>query len=227
MPEWPPDSLLGVLPAAARDTLLSLGSERRAAPGGVLIREHDESKFVAIILSGIAKVTGNVAGGAEVLLAIRMAGEVVGEFAAMDQRPRSATVTACGPLVARIISGADFTACQERHPEIARAVSKAVVAKMRDANQHRIDFSVSEIPLRVTRVLFHLTMSYGKPPAAESGAIGVPVTQAELAVIAGASAPSVERTLRQLRDNGVISTGYRSITVQDAPSLRQAARLTG
>lgn len=225
--EWPPDTLLGMLPDAARQRLLGYGTlVRYPGTGKVLLREQDESSFVIIILSGIVKVTGSVPDGLDVLLAIRMGGDAVGEFGAVDQLPRSATVVTCGTVVARVIKAVDFVACIRHDPDISHAISKAIVAKMRVANQRRVDLSGTDVPTRVTRVLLHLVTSYGKPrPDGQHGraVIDAPLTQSELASLAAASPPAVQRVLRRLRDRGIIATGYRSITILDVERFRRAA----
>jgi CRP/FNR family cyclic AMP-dependent transcriptional regulator len=226
-PQWPPHSLLAILPDAARERLLSRGVLRRyQGPSRILIREHDESRSVIVILSGVVKVTGSVPNGPDALLAIRMSGDAVGEFAAVDQLPRSATVTTCGTVVARVINADDFIDCLRGDPDIAHAISKAIVAKTRVSNQHRIDFSSGDVPTKVARVLLHLVTSYGKPSPVEDhgkAVIDVPLTQSELASLAVASPPAAERALRWLRECGIVATGYRSITILDIERLHQVA----
>jgi CRP/FNR family transcriptional regulator, cyclic AMP receptor protein len=217
-PQWPPHSLLAILPDEARERLLSRGVLRRhQGPSRILIREHDESRSVIVILSGVVKVTGSVPNGPDAFLAIRMGGDAVGEFAAVDQLPRSATVTTCGTVVARVINADDFIDCLRGDPDIAHAISKTIVAKTRVSNQHQIDFSSA---------LLHLVTSYGKPTPVEDhgkAVIDVPLTQSELASLAVASPPAAERALRWLRECGIVATGYRSITILDIERLHQVA----
>ena len=227
MTDWPPGSLLGMIPDAARERLLRRGVlVRYPGPSRILFRERDESAFVAIILRGVVKVTGGVLGGPDALLAIRMGGDAVGEFAAVDQLPRSATVTTCGNAVARVIKAEDFTDCIRRDPDISHAITKAIVAKMRVSSQRRLDFSGSDVSVRVARLLLHLVTSYGKPSLngdMGQAVIPMPLTQPELASLAVASPPAVQRVLRRLREDGILATGYRSVTVLDVKRLRLAA----
>ena len=129
---WASGSLLSMLPDAARDRLLERGIlVRHPGPSKVLFREGDPSQFVVLILQGMVKVTASVPGGEhEALLAIRMGGDAVGEFAALDQLPRSATVTTCGAVVTRVIKPEEFVDCVRRDADISHAVSKAIAAKM-------------------------------------------------------------------------------------------------
>ncbi|MGO4756833.1 cyclic nucleotide-binding domain-containing protein, partial [Streptomyces sp. 2MCAF27] len=78
--------------------MLELGALRRFSPEEILIREGDRSHYVVLLHSGFAKVTARLDNGSEALLAIRASGDIVGEMAALDDAPRSATVTACGEI---------------------------------------------------------------------------------------------------------------------------------
>jgi CRP/FNR family transcriptional regulator, cyclic AMP receptor protein len=223
MPDWPSSSLLGMLPDAARDRLLQRGSlVRYPGPVKVLFREGDESGFVVVILRGVVKITCSTPGRPDALLAIRMGGDIVGEFSAVDHLPRSATATTCGPLVARVIRAGDFLDCIRRDPDISYAVNKSIVAKMRVASARRVDFSGSDVSTRVARVLLQLVLSYGIGDGNQV-VIAPKLTQAELASLAVASPPTIHRVLRRLRDHGIVATRYRSIIVLDIDRLRRVA----
>ena len=220
---WPGHSLLGTLKAAARERLLALGTlVQYPGPSRILMREGDRSRFVIVIIDGVVKVTGQLDDGRDGLLAIRMRGDAVGEFAALDELPRSATVTTCGALVARVIKAGDFLDCLRRDPDVSHAVSRAVVAKARLANTRRIDFSGCDVPTRLARVLYELAIGYGARDGNKS-VIRWPLTQPELASLAGGAEPTVHRVLRELREHGIVSTGYRAITVLDLDRLHRIA----
>lgn len=219
---WPASTLLGGLGPADRGVLLGLGTRVPYPAGRVLMREGDATDFVLLLLDGLVKVTGNADDGRDALLAIRVGGDVVGEFAAVDEQPRSATVTACGPVVARSVTRADFLACTRREPRIAHALNRTVVAKLRAATAHRVTFTGCDAATRIARVLHHLAKTYGEPAGA-GAEIRWPITQPELATLAGASEPSVQKTLRLLKQAGVVTPGYRSIRVDDLDRLYEIA----
>jgi len=50
-----------------------------------------------------------------------------------------------------------------------------------------------------------------------------PITQPELATLCGAAEPSVHKALRRLREQGAVSTGYRSIRVENLGQLHRVA----
>lgn len=217
--DWPPSSLLGRLGPADRDHLLARGARVPYPADQVLMREAERTDHVLVLLHGLVKVTGHADDDREALLAVRMRGDLLGELAALDGQPRSATVTTCGPVVTRTVTRADFLACLRDRPRIAHAVNQSVVAKLRAANTHRVNFIGCDAATRLARVLHHLAMTYGERDG-DSAVIRWPITQPELATLAGASEPSVQKALRRLREEGVVTTGYRSVRVDGLDRLR-------
>lgn len=217
-------SLLAALSPSAADDLMRLGTGCRFASRTVLLREGDLSTHVYLLMGGIVKVTATTPEGGFALLAIRAAGDLIGELAGLDGQPRSATVTAAGDVVARVISQPVFNGYLNRHADAAVAVSRTVAAKLRWATRRRIDFSGSEVRVRLARVLVELATTYGERTSV-GVRIGVPLTQPELAALVGAAEPTVHQALAALRKDKVVDTGYRSTTVLDPSALRAIAHV--
>ena len=219
---WPSSSLLGSLTESARRHLLTPGVTRQYRAGTVIIREGDASTHVIVLLDGVVKATGVTLEGKEALLAIRVGGDLVGEFAAFDEGPRSSTVTTCGVVVGRIIRQTEFLAALGGDAALDRAVNRSIVSKLRAANQRRVEFLSYDAPTRVARVLREIAVSYGD----RSGnviEIRWPLTQTELASLATVAEPTVQKALRNLREHAVITTGYRTLTIVDFAALDRIA----
>ncbi|KAB2972767.1 Crp/Fnr family transcriptional regulator [Streptomyces sp. SS1-1] len=216
--DWPATSPVGRLGPADRAHLLGLGVPVTHPADRVLMREAERTDHVLILLDGLVKVTGHADDDRAALLAVRMRGDLLGELAALDGGPRSATVTTCGPVRTRTVSRADFLRCMRERPAIAHAVNQSVVAKLRAANTHRVNFVGCDAATRLARVLHHLAVTYGERDG-DSVVLRFPLTQPELATLAGASEPSAQKALRRLRHDGVLSTGYRSIRVDSFARL--------
>lgn len=223
--DWPTRSFLGGLSDPVRVALLQLGTRCRYVPEEVLIREGDRSNHVVLLRSGFVKVTSRLENGHEALLAIRVGGDIVGEMAAMDEgATRSATVTACGEIAASIVREADLRVFLDSHPEAARAVNRIVVRRLRWANQRRVEFGAYSVKVRLARVLAELAASYGHP-VPRGLVISVDLTQPELAALTGSAEVTIHKALAELRQAGLITTGYRRTTVLDLARLRETARL--
>jgi CRP-like cAMP-binding protein len=200
-------SLLGSLSEPDRNALLGLGRlVQYSTEKHVLITESERSTFVLVLLDGIVKVTRLTENGQQAFLAVRISGDVVGEFASLDGGVRSATVTTGGPVTARHIPGPDFTNLLQQRPSLAAAVARTVVSKARTATDARVDFLSYDGIDRMARVLHDLVMRHGRP-AAGGVEVGFSVTQAELAGLASLSEPQAQRVLRDLRKLGIIGSG--------------------
>ncbi|MFI1826342.1 Crp/Fnr family transcriptional regulator [Streptomyces sp. NPDC020412] len=219
---WPRSSLLGSLAPSARSRLLALGTRVGYEAGRVLMREGDETAFVLLLVDGVVKATGRTRDGRDALLAVRMGGELVGELAAVDGKPRSATVTTCGIVTARVLDRKGFLSFLDREPAIAHAVNASIVAKLRAANSYRVDFTGCDAPTRLARVLYQVALSHGEH-SGDGIVIRWPITQPELGTLSGAAEPTVQKALRRLREAGAISTGYRAIKVEDLARLNAIA----
>jgi CRP/FNR family cyclic AMP-dependent transcriptional regulator len=220
-PVWAPGSFLAMISAEDRDQLLALGTTRTLPPGRQLLVEGRQDTHVEIIRQGHVKVTTSV-GGVPRLLAIRLPGDLVGEFAAFTGNGRSATVTTCGEVVSTVIKQADFVPFVARHPQVATQITVTVGRRLRWANERRSEFSAFPVHVRLARVLGQIAASCGEA-VGDGLLIGVELSQTELATLIGAREDTVQRALRLLRERGLLRTGYRRIVVLDEPGLRRLA----
>lgn len=217
-PRWVPGSFLARLTDDQVDELLALGVRRQFATGRALLREGDAGTHVEILLRGIVKVT-NVVDGTEVLVGIRLPGDMVGEVAGLTGRPRMATVTACGPVLSCVVSQADLNRFLGRHPTASLRMAAALADRLRWANDRRADFAAYPPEVRLARLLHEIAQICGRP-VPDGILIGVELSQLELATMVGVSEATAQKALRDLREQGIIGTGYRRITVHDPEALR-------
>ncbi|MFJ9284873.1 Crp/Fnr family transcriptional regulator [Kitasatospora aureofaciens] len=217
---WPPSGLLGRVDEADRRVLLGLGHGVVYPAGQITIHEADTSDFALLLVGGTVKVTAHAQDGREALVAVRMAGDLVGELAGIDGQPRSGTVTTCGRVLARYILSSELLECTKQHPAIGLALSASVVAKLRTATGRIVDFTGCDVLGRLARILHHLAVTYGRPGRNEAQ---LPLSQPEMATLVGAAESSIHKALRALRESGAVITGYRRITILDLDHLARIA----
>ncbi len=218
--DWPGHTFLGRIDSRLHRELLSLGQTVRFSNGAAFIVEGATDRDLFVLLDGVCKVTGVTPHGIQALLAVRVGGDVVGELAAIDDEPRSATVTAAGDVLARRIGPDDTRTFLARHPSVAAEMNRAVAAKLRWSTRRRVDYG-DQVKIRLARVLVELAYLHGEP-VSDGIAIGV-LTQPEIGALIGAGEPSVHKALALLRAAGVLSTRYRRIVIHDLDALGTAA----
>ncbi|WP_246277562.1 Crp/Fnr family transcriptional regulator [Phytohabitans rumicis] len=124
-PGWTPGSFLASLPPDKCAELLASGVRRQFGAGRPLLREGELSTHVEVLIRGFVKVT-NVLDGVEVLMAIRMPGDILGEMAALTGRPRMATVTTCGRVTSCVLSKGEFRRFLRENPAAALNMAAAL-----------------------------------------------------------------------------------------------------
>jgi len=215
---WPPRTFLGTLSEGSRDGLLSLGAFREYAAGTRVILEGDTSTHVIAMHGGWVKVIAETEYGSQALLALRSRGELVGEQAALEGEPRSASVITASVVTGYVIQRLDFLRYLGEHPDVHIEVTRALSGKLRMATRRLIDFSGLPAHVRLARVLSELARMNSRQTS-EGTELGYTLTQPELAAMVGVSEPSMQRALRRLRESGVLGTGYRKIFIRDTAAL--------
>ncbi|MFJ9809455.1 Crp/Fnr family transcriptional regulator [Streptomyces sp. NPDC101158] len=216
-------SFLHALPAADRRALLAEGAPRTYEPGEIMIRERDTSAYVLALLSGWSVVSVGTERGARLILALRGAGEVVGDLAAVDRRPRSASVTALGRVEAVAISGDRFRRFLAARPHATSLILRQLATRLRSADVERRSLASETVLQRLAARLVELAERAGR--RAESGTVlELPLPQHDLAAAIGATREAVAKALRLLREQGVVRTANRTVIVVDMPVLVLLAR---
>lgn len=206
--------------------LSSLGRDKEYPPGATLCLEGDPATHVFILLDGWVKVVSAAADGREPTLALRGGGDVVGEVAGETSGQRNATMQAIVTTRALIVGYDRFSTFLDTHQGSGRAYRRALTYRWRDAESMLRTRAVTNGAQRLAALLLELAERHG----GQAGGvieIALPLSQDELASLAGTSRATVARALNGWRKRGLIRTGQRRLTLTDVPGLRQAAGPTG
>jgi CRP-like cAMP-binding protein len=212
--------LLGQLSSAHRDELLRLGAGAIFPERRVIVRQGNADNYVALLTRGLAKVVVDTEVGHEAMLAIRASGDLVGEMAVLGRMPRSASVIACVPTSVRLIPAGTFTAFIKRNPEVLFKATSILTQRLRESDEQRVAISTLPARNRVVRALCEIVRAYGNRDSSGTWELGIPLTNSELASLAGVGLSSAEKSLRWLHDRGAISRRDGRIVVADRTVLQ-------
>ncbi len=110
--------------------------KRVFAPGARLMREGDRGDHVAVILSGLTEIRVWEQ-GTERVVAERGPGQLIGERAALEMNPRSATVVAVETVVALVMRTSDFAAFIGTYPSVLKIVENQIYMRLREGARSR------------------------------------------------------------------------------------------
>jgi CRP-like cAMP-binding protein len=203
--------------------LADLGRISVFSPGAVICVEGDPATHVYVLVEGLAKILSSTADGHELTLALRGNGDLVGEIAGQTTGYRNATMRAIGTVRALIVTYEKFSTFLDAHPGAGHAYRQVVTRRWNDADSMLRSHPVTNGAHRLAIVLLDLAARYGSET--DQGVhIAVPLSQEELASLAGASRATVTRALSNWRQRGIIRTGQRDTTITGLDALRKIAR---
>lgn len=111
--------------------------ERKFPAGTVLMQQGDTGAGLFVITDGRVKITQSTnPDRAEEDLGTAGPGDVLGEMALLDDRPRSATVTAIEDVTALLLPIWDFRTALRDNPEIAVKLLATLSNRLRKAENY-------------------------------------------------------------------------------------------
>lgn len=148
----------------------------RYEAGDIIIQENDLGETAYVITQGQVEVTKALQ-GQKVHLAYLEAGETFGEMSMIDEKPRSATVTAVTETLVSEIRRDDFFESFQTDPKVALQLLKVLFERLREADARILDLQKAE----PQRALVPEVLTLGQPTITLEGvtpraAAALPVT---------------------------------------------------
>ena len=205
--------LFGALDRAAQERLAAFARERPMQAGEVLFRRGDTQSFMLAVIAGEVRVTIPSAEGRERSIATFHAGDLLGEIALLDGRPRTADAVARTDGRLLVFERRDLLPVLRAAPEMALALIAMLCARLRRTSDQVEEQSFLDLPTRLARALLR----------AADGAGRVSATQQELAEMVGATRESVNRRLRAWEEAGHLHLGKGTVAIVARPALQREA----
>jgi CRP/FNR family transcriptional regulator, cyclic AMP receptor protein len=212
----------GLLTGREQAVLSTLGLTRDFRPGITMCHEGDPATHLYVLVTGWVKILSVTSDGHERVLALRGQGDIVGEMAGETTGHRTATVRAVDPVCALIVGYDRFSSFLDSHSGAAHAYRRTMTQRLSDTAKMLRRHSVTSGAQRLAALLLDLAERHGRSVDGEIH-VAMPLSQEELASLAGTSRATVSRAFKTWRQRGFIRTGQRHITITDPRSLRQIA----
>jgi CRP-like cAMP-binding protein len=191
----------------------------------VVFHEGDPADTVHFVSEGRVVVRRTTQTGERVAYTVIGAGEAFGEMAMLSPAGRrTTTVEALEPTVTLSLRFADFERLCAEHPGVSRLLVLLLAERVSRLTDHLMEALYVTADQRVARRVLELCSVYAAQ-ARPGVAVTLPVTQTEVAELAGASRPTTNRVLRRLAADGVLTLTRGRVVVHDAGAVRRAAGL--
>lgn len=207
---------------ADREALLSLPHTIRKLPASThIVRDGDRPDHVCLLLAGFAhryKLTGE---GGRQIISIHMASEFVdlqnGLLSVADHSVQTLTETEAAYIPRRAVEELMFG-----NPSIGRALWIDTLIDASIFREWVVNVGRRDSRARVAHLLCEFSLRMAAAGLASNHHYELPMTQEQLADAVGLTSVHVNRVLKQLGQEGLISRDRRSIVIEDWRGLREA-----
>lgn len=216
-------SLLRPLSPQVRTQILGAARPRQYARGDVVFHEGDPGDTLHLVRSGRLAVRVSTDDGESATLRILRPGDAFGELSLLHpngEHLRTATITALEPVETLVLPRSAFESLRASHPQVERLLVALLAERVDQLSQRLLEALYVGVERRVLRRLVELVDIYGDSAHGRADTV-IPLTQDDLAGLAGARRPTVNQVLQRLATQEVVVLKRGSIVVTNPAELRR------
>lgn len=201
------------------ERIAALGSTVELAGNQVLFLKGDEGDALYGVLGGRIRISSGDADGKEIILNIIDPGDIFGEIALLDGKPRTADASAMAPSQLLRVQRSDFLGLMAAEPRLTQHLMEMVCDRIRKTSEMLEDSAFLDLPARLAKRLLSLAKYYGEADT-ETALTGIQISQAELGQLMGTSRESINKHLQYWRGRGWITLGRGRVTIDQPGALQ-------
>ena len=214
--------LFDALPREALDHILSQATEKTVKRGQTLYQKGDAGSYMVAVLSGRMRMSATSPEGREITLNMIDSGEVFGEIALLDGKPRSADATAIEDSQLMLVERRHFLPYLDTNHALALRLIDVLCERLRDTSETLGDFAMMGLEGRLARKLLSLAAEYGRPDGAHVR-LEIRLSHTDLGRFVGSSRESVNKQLRAWEEDGIVSRTAGRIVLRRQTDLKRLA----
>lgn len=182
----------------------------------IIFRQGDESRQIYFVLKGKVRVYRISPSGGETSIDIFSANDVLGELAALDNRPRSATAKAITAVTLLTMAQEEFLHHLQTMPGLALGLSRVLAQKLRWTASYAESVAQFDAAGRLLHIILLNNERYGEAlPGGKQSVVNMGLNQTDLASMIGARREWVNRILSDWRKRGLLEFDNGVITILD------------
>jgi len=194
----------------------------RKTRGEFIYMPGDRAELVYILKRGRVKLSVLAETGKEIAIDIIQPGEIFGEFALVDESPRSNMAQALDDVLMWVFSKHDFTQLLTTQPKLAMSYIKLVGDRRRRMEKKLSDITSKAVSGRICELLHELATGSAEIETFSNDYL-VPLTHHDVASLIGAARQTTTTVLNDLERRGIIELGRGWIRVKRLKELQTYA----
>jgi CRP/FNR family transcriptional regulator, cyclic AMP receptor protein len=200
------------------DSLAACIVGRNIKRNATIFAKGDPGSSLFAVCNGAVRITIPSVDGHDAVLNVIGKGDIFGEMALLDGRPRSADAIAIKDCELFVIERRDFLPLVREEPEIALKLIEILCVRLRQTTEQAENLMFLHLPGRLAKALLRLSEGDGNGRERR-----VDVTQKDLGNIIGMSRESTNRQLRIWEQNKWVRLERGVIVVLSPKALERVA----
>jgi CRP-like cAMP-binding protein len=206
--------------AQFRQEFLALARPMSFPAGSVVYRAGDAARDLFGVCSGVVLLQCRFVNPDAEMLHMLRAGEWIGTVDWLSERTRRFSVIATTDVELIRIPGDEMLALLHRRPEGFSKLGHNAGYGLDVAIQCAVDLLIKDASARCAAALLRMAgRRWATDPDADLPS-EIPVTQAQLAMLCNVSRKTFSRVVNEFAERGLVTVGYKSLTVNDPARLR-------
>ena len=210
--------LLETLDDDERREVLAAARRRRFKRNEVVFHDGDPGDTLHLVVEGHFAIRITTPLGDQAMLRVFGPADYFGELAMLSAGPRCGSAISLDGGETLSIHRDDFDALRAKSPKINEVLTDALVAEVRRLSAALIDALYVPVERRIWLRLIDLVELFGG-----DGPVVIPLTQDDIAQLAGTTRPTANRVLKGAEEQGVLRLARGRIEVHDRTALRRLA----
>jgi CRP/FNR family transcriptional regulator, cyclic AMP receptor protein len=200
------------LPASERARLLRGAVSCRLGRGRPLYLAGHRCSRVWLVSSGLIKLTSRNRDGVETIVRLALPGELLGDAAALDGEPYAVDAIAAAPSTVLGLDARSLITAVEGTPEALMDLCVSLAADLRQLCGAAAERATDPGPARLAGRILDLGETFGDRVPGEIR-LNLPLSQKDLAQLAGISRETACRTMRRFKQTGVLDYRGRRLRI--------------
>lgn len=186
----------------------------------LIFRQGDETTEIYVVLQGRVRIFKMSPGGEETTIAIFGSHDVIGEMAALDNQPRSATGKAMTSAALLAMTQERFVHHAQTVPGLGLALARLLSLKLRWTAAYAESIAQYDAAGRLLHLILVHNERYGRMiEPGKQYVLDLGLTQSDFASMVGARREWVNRLLRDWKKRGLLEFDRGAITILDLPRV--------
>lgn len=214
-------SLLDTLEGVDRRELVAAARRRRFKRNEVIFHEGDPGDSLHVITRGCIAIRATTPLGDVVTLAVLGPGEPFGELALlMPESTRTASAVALGDAETLSWRRGQIDELRQRTADVDQFLLEVLTSQVQRLSSRLVEALHQPVETRLLRRLSDLVELFDP----DSGTVVVPVTQEDLASMAGTTRSTANRVPKAAESDGLVALTRGRVEVLDRAGLARRAR---